>query len=157
MSKRYPKLLPTMLLVGLLAGCIGPFTQTPEPLQKIRQQWQAAAEQGNAQAQFQLGQSYCCSGSTDHSTPTALHWYCRAALQGLASAQFEMANIFAGKQLDQSYNDTKSAFMWYTVAAAQGSQLALFERGNIASKLSPAATLEARHWATRWTQANCPW
>ncbi|HED12323.1 MAG TPA: sel1 repeat family protein [Gammaproteobacteria bacterium] len=157
MRKRSTSLLLTALLASLLGSCVGPLAQTPEPLQKIRQQWQAAADDGNAQAQYYLGQSYCCGNSSGYSTRTALHWYCRAALQGYANAQFEMANILAGKQRDQSYSNAKSALMWYTAAAAQGNERALAERSNIASKLSTANVREARHWATRWTQAQCPW
>lgn len=157
MSKRNVAVLLILLLSGLLSGCAGLFSQTSEPLQKIRQQWQAAADQDNAEAQFRLGQSYCCGGSPDHSTRTALQWYCRAALQGYADAQFAMANILAGKQLDQSYRDNKSAYMWYTVAAAQGSRQALVERTALARKMPAKAMGEARHWATRWTQARCPW
>jgi len=157
MSNQRATLLLVIITSSLLTACIGPFSNTPEPLQGIRQQWQAAAETGDAQAQFHLGQSYCCSGSSGHSTRTALHWYCRAALQGHAGAQFEMANILAGKQLDKSYNDDKSAYMWYTVAAAQGNRQALEQRRNMGQRMSATATREARHWATRWTQAHCPW
>ncbi len=157
MNNRINRFFLLVVMTGLLAACAGPFAQTPEPLQKIRQPLQVAAKNGDAQAQYKLGQSYCCSGTSAHSTKTALHWYCRAALQGHAGAQFEMANILAGKQLDLSFKDAKSAMMWYTVAAAQGNRQALVEREKINTKLSAAASREARHWATRWTQARCPW
>lgn len=49
-------------------------------------QYRAAAEQGDAQAQFALGLSYFFGQGAEQSYPEAAKWYRKAAEQGLAKA-----------------------------------------------------------------------
>ncbi len=46
-----------------------------------RQRLLAPAEQGDAQAQYELGVSYCC-GTGYYDTVRAIEWWCKAAKQG---------------------------------------------------------------------------
>ena len=54
---------------------------------------QQAASQGDAEAQFKLGQMYDYS---EHDNNQALAWYRKAADQGLAEAQYQLGRIYGG-------------------------------------------------------------
>ena len=51
-----------------------------------RHTWRAAAERGDAEAQYRLGQAYCC-GKGYYSTAEALKWWCKATAQGHEQAR----------------------------------------------------------------------
>src|SRR5262245_14614412 len=57
---------------------------------------QAAAERGDAAAQYRVGLSYCCMG-VGFSTQRASEWLCASALQGYAPAQYELGRIYSGE------------------------------------------------------------
>lgn len=54
------------------------------------------ASAGDAQAQYELGNTHCCMGA-GFDTQTATHWYCRAARQGHSGAMFELGRIYLGQ------------------------------------------------------------
>ncbi len=141
---------------GLAAGCGGGFgsnsdVQTPPG-------YSAGADPKAPQEQYQLAMSYCCK--TPAETRKALHWFCRAATQGHAAAQYEMANVLANRSenapdLGDEFTDFRSAYMWYTVAAAQGHDDAFDARLTLQSSMSAEQVAQAKRWATRWKQASC--
>ena len=76
------------------------------------------AEQGDAEAQFNLGVMYAQGQGTPQSYPDALKWYRKAAEQGNANAQFNLGVMYdQGQGTPQSYPD---ALKWYRKAAEQG-------------------------------------
>ena len=60
--------------------------------QDERARWAAAAQSGEAEAQFRMGQSYCCGDSGYFDTDIAVSWWCRAAAQGHVKAREALQN-----------------------------------------------------------------
>ena len=71
-----------------------------------------AAEQGLAEAQFQLGRI-----ADDH-TEEAAKWYRKAADQGLAEAQYSLGLLYG--RVGSLLEDQEEATKWYRKAAEQG-------------------------------------
>lgn len=72
--------------------------------QAIYREYIDAAEQGDAEAQFLVGNSLCCTGSERtvfYSTRKALNWLCSAARQGHAPAMFRVGKILSGDLNDE--------------------------------------------------------
>ena len=81
-------------------------------------EWTPLAEQGVANAQFNLGLMYCYGRDIPQDYKTAVKWFTRAAEQGVANAQFNLGRMYhQGRGVPQDY---KTALKWYTLAAEQG-------------------------------------
>lgn len=103
--------------------------------------WTKSATQGNAAAQYQLGELYSKGEGAD--TPInyarALKWYTESANQGNVEAQYRLGEMY-DKNNGYSGNNRTKAIEWYTKSAEQGhapSQFKLAEmypRGGIASR-----------------------
>jgi len=78
---------------------------------------QAAAVQGDADAQFALGLKYSTENSAAHDPEQAAHWYGKAAEQHHLLAQFNLAIMLAGGQ-GVPRND--AAALTWTRRAAEG-------------------------------------
>ncbi len=79
---------------------------------------QGLAEQGNANAQFDLGVAYAKGQVLPRDDALARHWFELAAAQGAAKAQYWMGAISErGRGGPRSYDD---ALQWYRRAADQG-------------------------------------
>ena len=75
-------------------------------------------EQGDADAQFNLGLCYYIGEGVDKDLEKAVYWYSKAAEQGRASAQFNLGICYEnGEGVDK---DLEKAVYWYTKAAEQG-------------------------------------
>ncbi len=146
-----------VLFTGLaLVGCSG-LQQAPDH----REELLAKAEQGDAQAQYQLAKSYCCGLGVRTSTRKALYWHCRAAIQDYAPAQFEMGNILSNffddpdRTTAYGATDFVSAYMWYTVASINGHEQAFDVREKLAKQMSGDDLNKGKRWATQWKQIHC--
>ena len=77
-----------------------------------------AAEQGHANAQYNLGIMYDGGQGVPQSYAESIKWYRLAAEQGFASAQFNMGVMYDnGLGVPQNYAE---AVKWYRLAAEQG-------------------------------------
>lgn len=81
---------------------------------KAVEEWRTAANAGDAQAQFNLGQAYKLGRGVAVDMPMAENWYRKAALQGLpqAEANYGLALFDQGKRAD--------ALPWLEKAVARG-------------------------------------
>ena len=100
-------------------------------LEKLKKQ----AEQGNAEAQFQLGRYYdnLDEKSGQEDSAKAVKWYRKAAEQGHAEAQCALAECYLYGKGVPPYGP--EALKWFKKAAAGGSDraqrvLALINRGS---------------------------
>ena len=110
--------LLSILLMFSLSGCSNDseFDQTLEK-----------AQQGSAEAQFNLGVMYDYGQGVPKDDTEALKWFRLAAEQGVARAQFRLGRMYAnGKGVPE--NDTE-AVKWYRLAADQGGAGAQFRLG----------------------------
>ena len=91
------------------------------------QKWRIAAEQGDADAQFELGWAYDTGEGIDQDYREAVRWYREAAEQGNASAQYNLGVAYGtGEGIDQDYRE---AVRWYREAAEQGNARAQYNLG----------------------------
>lgn len=77
-----------------------------------------AAEQGNTEAQYELGRMYFLGRDVAKNATEAEKWYQKAANQGNAKAQNELGNLYyTGLNVTRNYSE---AIKWYQKAAEQG-------------------------------------
>ena len=107
-----PLVAAVAVLVALAVGCAA---QTPEPeLDPLR----ARAEQGDVDAQFDLGFLYGAGRGVPQDHAEAVRWYRLAAEQGHAGAQANLGLRYDGG--DGVPQDEAEAARWYRLAAEQG-------------------------------------
>lgn len=124
-----PVLLATVSLLALFVGAAygGPRTQsqqsvqeqkpTPTPEQQFKT-LQQKAEQGDAEAQFNLGVMYTNGYGVWQDYAQAAAWFLKAAEHGDAMAQIALGYAYAkGQGVSQ---DDVQAVAWYRKAAEQG-------------------------------------
>ena len=86
-----------------------------------------AAEQGVAEAQFNLGVMYEYQAGVPRSDREAAKWYRKAAEQGLAKAQIRLGFMYwFGQGVPKNIVE---ALTWYRKAAEQGNAVAQFHLG----------------------------
>ena len=91
------------------------------------QEWRPLAEQGNTDAQSNLGLMYQNGEGVLQDYAEAIKWYRLAAEQGLASAQYNLGNMVRrGSGVLQDYAE---AVKWYRLAAEQGYTSAQYNLG----------------------------
>ena len=100
----------------------------PQDFKKAFELYQKAADQGYAEAQYQLGVMYWDGrGGTPQDDNKSLEFIQKAADQGHSYAQFRLGRLYRdGLGLPQDYG---KAFEWYQKAADQGNEDALFDLG----------------------------
>lgn len=106
-----------ILSVGLLCGCAEMSYLTGD-YETALNEWRLKAEQGDANAQQNLGHMYDYGLSVPEDDKVAVKWYTLAAEQGLAESQYSL-----GVMYEQGFGvleDDKVAVKWYTLAAEQG-------------------------------------
>ena len=118
------------MVMALLCGSASLVTAEPAS----QQQLQALAGQGDANAQWMLGQALLTGdlGSTDDAE--AVQWLERAAEQGHGLAQRDLGGLYElGRGVDQ---DSLEAFFWYSLASRQDSGRARVRRDALAATLT---------------------
>ena len=81
-------------------------------------EFKVAAEQGNVDAQYNLGLMYAKGKGVTQDYKEAVKWYLIAAEQGYAGAQHNLGNMYArGEGVTQ---DEVIAHMWLNISASNG-------------------------------------
>ncbi len=120
----------------------------PQDNAKAVRWYRRGAEQGNAKAQFNLGQMYSKGEGVPQDDAEAVRWYRRGAEQGNAKAQFNLGGMYlGGRGVPQDY---VQAHMWVNLAAAQGIEDARKARDILAKQMTPAPIAEAQRLAREW-------
>src|SRR3569833_3404660 len=149
-----------VLIIGLLLnGCslFGGGINTASGLDLAalqRAQWEELAKNGDSEAEYQLGLSYCCGFGPGHTQTTARHWFCEAALHGHAGAQlfgFRMTK-HQPKTKPPKPNNTHNK---YSLAAAQGYELANAYRAAIEQDMTSVQLQRSQAWQTNPRDAGC--
>ena len=111
--------------------------------------YRRAAQQGNAEAQFNLGFLYATGVGVPQNYTEAFGWYRLAAQQGNAEAQHNLGYLYHIGQggLPQ---DFVQAHMWYNLAAAQGVDNARKLRDHVARLMTPTQLATAQQLAREW-------
>jgi len=99
--------------------------------------YKKAAEQGHAQAQFELGFCYARGMGVEEDRLRAYIWFKKAAKQGIEEAQINLSYNY------QSVLDSVEAYA-YTLLADDSDKDARVARANLESKLTPKQKLAAQ-------------
>jgi uncharacterized protein len=108
------------------------------------------ARAGNPIAQWRLGLLHYHGHGVRESDPQALQWFERAARQGLAEAQFNLANMYAYGLADPraDVDPNRLAAQWYFEAARQGHAEAQYSLGILF--LTGTGVIQNPDEAARW-------
>ena len=148
MTRRIAQLLPVVLLLALNV----PLSAQPGSNDELR----AKAEQGDVQAQYNLGIMYETGRGGPQDEAEAVRWYRLAAEQGDAEAQFNLGAMHAsGRGVPQ---DDVTAHMWFNLAESHSTgahqNQATQYRDIMADRLNSDQLAEAQRLAREWNEAH---
>lgn len=87
------------------------------------------ARNGDATAQFHMGELYASGRLIQQDLQQTVQWYLAAAEQGHAQAQANLGELYAkGRGIPQNY---KKAMYWFSMAAKQGNSSAQLRMGDM--------------------------
>tara|TARA_B100000686_G_scaffold30512_1_gene31262 strand:+ start:988 stop:1470 length:483 start_codon:yes stop_codon:yes gene_type:complete len=114
--------------------------------------WKPLAEQGKAEAQFNLGLMYEGGHGVIKDYEEAVKWYRLAAEQSLVWAQFNLGVMYRnGKGVNL---DNTQAYKWYNIASAKGNESAQEFRDIIEKEMTPSQIAEAQRLAREWMESH---
>jgi hypothetical protein len=105
------------------------------------------ADQGSAEAQFNLGSLYYQGWGVPQDYREAVMWMRKAAEQGHVFARVTLGSIYAEGVQGEIQKDYPQALMWFVFAAAQGDMEAMEFRDTMASRMTPTQIAEAQRLA----------
>lgn len=116
-------------------------------LAEALEEWQLAANQGNAKAQYRLGAAYYAGEGVTLSYEEAAALFLLSSKQGNADAQHNLGVMYSdGRGVPQSYDEARH---WYTLAADQGhagAQRSVGFHHELGFGGVPASKVEAAKW-----------
>jgi TPR repeat protein len=110
--------------------------------------YRKAAEQGLAEAQYNLGVMYDEGEGVPKDDAEAVKWYRKAAEQGLAEAQYNLGVMYA-KGRGVPRNDV-AAYAWMNLAAAGGHREAKVQRDRLETGMTREKIAEAQRIAAEF-------
>jgi TPR repeat protein len=136
-----------------LAGCASSNYQKgiryykPDDVAAAVRELKPLAEQGNAEAQFNLGSLYYQGRGVPQDYREAVKWLRKAAEQGHIFSQVTLGTVCAEGVQGVVERDYPQALMWFIFAAALGDMEAPEFRDNLANRMTPAQITEAQKLA----------
>ena len=110
------------------------------------------ADQGDADAQWQMGVTYHNGEELPHDDAQAMQWFLRAAEKGHVNAQATLgAYYWAGRGVPQ---DLSKAYFWSAIALAQGDENSKSRLQGLASQMTHAQVSAARQQAEIWIRQH---
>ena len=118
------------------------------------QQWSAAAQAGEAIAQYSLGILHASGFGVPQSYQEAARWFQQAAQQGYGEAQYNLGLLYArGQGVPQDYIQ---AYKWLELAARQGIAGAAQGRDAIAVRMPAVQRAAAHQQLQQWQPQIAP-
>ena len=117
----------------------------PEDDAEAMRWFRLAAEQGLAEAQFNLGVGYAIGDGVPEDDTEAVRWYRLAAEQGYALAQFGLGFMYT--KGEGVIKDAVMAHMWFNLAGANGFEAAREVRDDLEGDMTPAERANATELA----------
>jgi TPR repeat protein len=162
-----------------LSGCLAPLIEGAREGYDAskRSSLEAKAAAGDAQAQYDLGKTYCCETGPQiersisvYDNQKATEWLCKSALQNYGPAQYKLALIYSGDEISglrvllratALFGDKASAlpvaWIWASKAADNGTDKAAALRDSIGQKLTTAERASATAALSKWKTVPCVW
>jgi TPR repeat protein len=177
MKERLQRMTTAIGVCGLLAlgGCVGAATEGANIARDkvIVSNNIEAAQAGDAEAQYRVGDALCCSlneGEGFYDTPKAVAWLCRAAAQNHAPAALRLGEIYSGDVVDGvrvlrrvaqkvagSSTDPAVAYGWMRRAEALGAQDARAAGSALWADMTAAERSRAEAMVLGRTPLPCTW
>jgi TPR repeat protein len=150
----FHKLMPVLSMLFVLSGCAAAAIQGAS---RASDQVTIAANEsdanaGDARAQYKLGMAHCCTiaGSMGVlNNQKATEWFCKAAAQNNADAQYELGRIYSGDLvrgingpakigalLTKQPENKVLALMWLGLAATNGNKDAIEATRHLSEKMT---------------------
>jgi hypothetical protein len=168
-----------LLLVGCYAPLIEGAQQSYDAARRVPLKTDAASSDDPID-QFKLGNTYCCKGGgpmddlSIYDNVKATQWYCRAARQGYAPAQLQLARLYSGHAIrglhvalrasalvGTTETDFSTALMWANLAANNKGEGDVEDAVELRNKITENTTDEERIRAANliknWQSAACQW
>jgi len=125
----YQWIIILLLILFFLTGCVGPLDEGVRAYEsgdytRAHALWKPLAEQGDSQAQYNLGQLYAKGLGVPKNYAEAAKWYRMAAEQGDTHAQMTLSHMYS-KGLGVAKDDLKS-IEWHARAVEEGDTGAKF-------------------------------
>lgn len=118
---------------------------SPEELRKL-------ANQGDADAQWQLGTLYHDGLLVPQDDAQAVQWFQRSAEQGYVRAQATLGSYYwAGRGVRQDYS---KAYFWSQLAVAQGDQNSKLLLEGLSTQMTQSQVTKARQEAELWLHSH---
>jgi hypothetical protein len=138
--------------IGRGSAILGQGTTDLSPQAKFLADLRTLAEQGNAEAQWQLGARYHSGEGVPRDDVQAMQWFQRAAEQGHPTAQATLgAYYWAGRGVPQ---DLSKAYFWSTLALAQGDENSKSRLEGLATQMTQEQVSAARQQAEVWIHTH---
>lgn len=110
-----------------------------------------AAEQGNAEAQFSLGNMYAEGHGVPQDDQQSISWFSKAAEQGFMPAQVNLGVMYAqGQGVERNLIE---AHKWLNIAGGAVDEEGLDLRETVEEQMTPDEILEAMRLAKNWVTA----
>ena len=157
MKKLISAALISMFIVFAVSANAGPFEDSAAAIERkdyvtAAKLMRVAADQGNAQAQSNLGFMYGDGQGVTQDYKEAVKWYRLAADQGNADADYNLGAMYAnGQGVTQDY---VRAHMWWNIAASSGNTLAESYRDKVAKMMTQTQIEKAQDMARRCQSSN---
>lgn len=119
------------LLIPATGSCS--LNTAPEDLPAALTACQQAAQNGDQQAEYELGEFYYDGKRTPRDLPQALNWFERASLQGHAQAQYRLGMMFYRGEGVQANN--VQAYIVLKMAAVNGSDEAMDSADQVSAQM----------------------
>ena len=147
----------TMMLLGATPVSAGDFKLGFNAYQKrdystALREWTPLAENGDMNAQYNLGHMYRLGKGVSKDYTEAAEWYRKAANQGFSNAQYTLGVMHRyGRGVKRDY---VKAYLWVNIAEKQRHMEAKQLRKTLARKMTRDAIEEAQHRAKVCLQSN---
>jgi len=110
--------------------------------------YRLSAEQGTAEAQFNLGLIYANGRGVPQDHKEAVKWYRLSTKQGTAEAQYNLGLMYAkGRGVPQDYVLTH---MWFNIAGSNGMKDAIKNRAIVEKRMTQQQIEKAQEMARNW-------
>lgn len=157
-----------IVMAVVLSGCVAAAVNTTAIAVKSapRGELQPQAEAGDANAQYELGKSYCCMGP-GFDTQRATEWFCKSARQGNADAMYELGRVYLGDvsrsptpgqkllRAISAKRDHANAYLWLSRAAAADHPDAVAKLDELKNSINDDDLSEATNLDASWPNVPC--
>lgn len=116
------------------------------------EQWLVRAEEGSAQAQFNLGLLFAHGKGREVDLEQAAAWYLRSAESGFPRGQYAIAEIYeSGSGVEQDFVQARK---WFKLAGKQKYEDARKRKRKLAERMTPEEIALGDMWAREWEEAQ---